>query len=45
MTDWDLVRQQNKTQTNKDNIRKYLKIVDHHDKVRDKVMKRHVRTH
>ena len=36
--DWELIRQQNQMQINKDNIHKYIKRVDHDYKVGDKFM-------
>ena len=36
--DWELIRQKNYTQIDKDNIRKNINRVDHDYKVRDKVM-------
>ena len=38
MMDWELIRQRNQTQINKDNIRENRKRLDHGYKVRDKVM-------
>ena len=38
MVDWGIIRQQNQTQVNRDNIRENRTQVDHDYKVRDKVM-------
>ena len=38
MVDWELIRQQNQTKFDKDNIRENNNKVDHDYKVRDKIM-------
>ena len=38
MVHWELICQKKQTQTNKDNVRKNINIVNHNYKIRDKVM-------